>query len=37
MENLPEEGQAGTRAGGADEGQSLFIYPEGTKVDGWIK
>ena len=36
MENLPEEGQAGTRAGGSDEGESLFPRSGGTEVYAWI-
>lgn len=31
MENLPEEGQAGTRAGGADEGESFSPHLEELK------
>jgi len=37
MENLPEEGQAGTRAGGADEGESFSPHYGGTKVYAWIQ
>ena len=37
MENLPEEGQAGTRAGGADEGESFSHHFGGIKVYEWLQ